>query len=263
MKFTYLLISLLLVCSLTCYSQIDKQRFRNIKETKELTKAELDEQLTKYNFSKLLISTDNSIIYGFIGENYQRIRIKIISAIKNLSSPELYDVYGKLMVKNNIDEFHGTIQISRIFELKVIDHGCEDDSLYKGMKGEFSIIGSYFFSENTIQQHAGVFKGTFRSDYFLNRKNNVEYDNIEDCSDGFTNNQFTGTWTSYKSGIIKKCNWGDYRIPNSGDLDIGAGEFSPNEKYLQYGWQIIRDYSAQSGTKHEKAKRIEEAKWWE
>ena len=29
---------------------------------------------------------------------------------------------------------------------------------------------------------------------------------------------------------------GHYRIPNSGDLDVGAGDFSPNTKYLNNGW---------------------------
>ena len=34
----------------------------------------------------------------------------------------------------------------------------------------------------------------------------------------------------------RPCAWGHYRIPNSGDLDIGVGEFSPNPKYLSNGW---------------------------
>src|SRR5690348_17215575 len=53
----------------------------------------------------------------------------------------------------------------------------------------------------------------------------------------FQNNQFEGTWTSYKTGNSKKCNCVDYRLPDSRGLDIGAGEFSPWDKYEEYGWQ--------------------------
>ncbi|WP_343321766.1 hypothetical protein [Sphingobacterium multivorum] len=37
--------------------------------------------------------------------------------------------------------------------------------------------------------------------------------------DGFSNNSFEGSWTNYKTKMAKKCNWGDFSIPESGDLD--------------------------------------------
>src|SRR6185312_4163383 len=58
--------------------------------------------LDDFNFSPLFMHTDNSVIYGFIGDNYQRIRIKFITVTKNQSSPDIYLVYGKSMVKSNI-----------------------------------------------------------------------------------------------------------------------------------------------------------------
>lgn len=45
-------------------------------------------------------------------------------------------------------------------------------------------------------------------------------------------------------------------------MDIGAGEFSPDNKYLQYGWQSRRDAMNQHSAGYKKAKDIEEAKWW-
>lgn len=56
-------------------------------------------------------------------------------------------------------------------------------------------------------------------------------------ADGYSNCQYEGTWTSYKTSKTKTCNWGDYRIPNSKDLDNGCGEFIPQEKYAKFGWQ--------------------------
>ena len=60
---------------------------------------------------------------------------------------------------------------------------------------------------------------------------------IEEYSDDYRNNQFVGTWTSYKTGVKKVANWGICRIPCSGDLDWGAAEFSPAPEYRKYGWE--------------------------
>ena len=37
---------------------------------------------------------------------------------------------------------------------------------------------------------------------------------------------------------MEKCNWGDFRIPDSQGLDIGAGEFSPVDEHSDHGWQV-------------------------
>jgi len=63
------------------------------------------------------------------------------------------------------------------------------------------------------------------------------FDDIEEYSDDYRNNQFVGTWTSYKTGVKKVANWGVCRIPCSGDLDWGAAEFSPAPEYKKYGWE--------------------------
>ena len=163
------------------------------------------------------------------------------------------------MVKTNIDEFNGTIKISNIRKFKPLLHGCEDEYKYKNYKGEFVLLGDYVFQENSQQKHAGVFKGTFRSDFFIGKYDRIKYDDIEDCSDSYTNNQFVGQWASYDGKVIQRCNWGDFRIPNSGKMDIGAGEFSPDDQYLKYGWQSVRDLVVQ-GAHYDKAKAIENAK---
>ena len=62
------------------------------------------------------------------------------------------------------------------------------------------------------------------------------YDDIGRDSDDYSNNQFLGTWTSFRTNANKRCAWGQYRIPHSGDLDIGAAEFSVNPKYINNGW---------------------------
>lgn len=259
MKYT-LFTSLILLQLSFISAQTQGEKFKDEKNNnKELSKKALEDQLNKYDFSNLFNSIDNSVVYGFIGDNYQRIRIKFVNVTKDVQSPETYHIYGKSMVKGNIDEFTGTIKISSIRKFKALLHGCEDSYKYKGYKGESILLGDYSFSENKTQNHSGIFKGSFRSDFFIDKYSHISYDDIEYCSDSYINNQFVGQWIDYKTNLVKRCNWGDFRIPFSGDLDIGAGEFSPNEKYLKYGWQT-RPELPEGQT--DEAKRKEEPIWW-
>lgn len=244
------------------FAQTEAEKFKNEElNNKELSRNELKDQLIKHDFSSLFTHTDNSVVYGFIGDNYQRIRVKIIKITKDDLSPYIYHIYGKSMVKNKLNEFTGSIKISNIRKLKSISYGVDDEYKNKGIKGEFIIVGEYRFSENEKQNHSGVFKGICKSDFYLDKNSKIRYDDIEFNSDGYTNNQFVGQWTEYKTNLTKRCNWGDFRIPNSGNFDIGAGEFSPDDKFLKYGWQTVRDLGV-SNQNNEKAKQIEEAKWW-
>ncbi|HVW14172.1 MAG TPA: hypothetical protein VHB54_10125 [Mucilaginibacter sp.] len=262
------LICLFIYCFLSGLGQTEIQEFKqNILNEKgpypygKLINKEFKNELINNDFSQLFTRVENSIVYGFIGDNFQRIRIKLISVTKDLTSQDTYHFYGKSMVKGNVDEFNGTIKITNIRKFKALRHGCEDEYKYKGQKGEFILLGSYVFKENPKQNHSGVFKGTFCSNFFINKNNLIKYNDIENCSDSYTNNQFVGQWASYDGKLTQRCNWGDYRIPNSGDLNIGAGEFSPNDKYLKYGWQSRRDTFIDSNKV--KGVAVENAKWWE
>ncbi|MDO3626189.1 hypothetical protein [Mucilaginibacter sp. BT774] len=249
-----LFFSITLLFSFNIYAQTESEIFKKKTLSNQyLLKKGLKSDLIKYDFSKLLLHTDNSMVYGFIGDNYQRMRVKIIRVKKDSLLPDTYHVYGESMVKNNIDEFNGTLKISNIRQLKSMSFGVDDEYKNKGIKGEYVIIADYNFFENKDQSHSGAFNGVLESDFYLDKNHKVHYDDIEMNSDGYTNNQFVGQWIDYKSNLAKRCNWGDFRVPNSGDLDIGAGEFSPNDKYLKFGWQSVRD----------KNDKIEEAKWWE
>jgi hypothetical protein len=245
--------AIIFLFSFQIYAQTESENFK-YKELSNrfLSIKEFKKDLIKYDFSRLLLNTDNSIVYGFIGNNYQRIRVKIISITKDTLTLDSYHVYGKSMVIGDIDEFNGTIKITHIKKFNPRLHGCEDEYKYKGYKGEFILLGDYNFQENPAQNHSGIFKGAFRSDFFIDKKNQIRYNDIENCSDSYTNNQFIGQWISYKGSLSKRCNWGDFRAPNSDDLDIGAGEFSPSDKYLKYGWQSVRDQN----------NKIENFKWW-
>jgi len=249
----------LVCCTILSFAQTEVQKFKadllgNKVEYKELLSKEFKNDLIKNDFSSLFTHADNADVYGFIGNNYQRIRIKLMKVTKDAKSPDVYHVYGKSMVKTNVDEFKGTITITNIRQLKNMSYGADDEYKSKGLKGEYIILAEYSFLENKAQPHSGQFKGVCESDFYLDKNNKVHYDDIElGSSDRFKNNQFVGEWASYDSKLVQRCNWGDFRIPNSGKMDIGAGDFSPDDKYLKYGWQSVRDGNS----------KIEKAKWWE
>ena len=218
------------------------------------------DSIIKYDFAPLWTNHDNRFVYGFIGKNYQRIRVKIISAVKDKSRPDTYSITGKTMVKENICQFKGTIKITEARMYENIKSGVDGEFVQKHIQKEGILIAEYHFKEDKKQNHSGVFDGLLSTAWYVDSNNLLKYDDIEFVSDSYCNNQFAGTWKDYNNNAILTCNWGDFRIPESGDFDIGAGEFSPAEKYLQYGWQGYRD--AYSGGNNPKSLQEEQKEWW-
>lgn len=213
--------------------------------------------ITKYNnidFSHLWLQTESKHIFGFIGKNYQRLQIKFISIIKDSSDNQSYRVFGKSKVNQNVCDFQGTI---RIMEIHLVDHSEFPDNNC-GM-----IVYDFEFFENPKQSHVGVFKGKGVSYWYQDSENQIKYDDLLKGADGFSNNQFVGNWIEYGKSNSKICNWGDYRIPMSGEFGQGAGEFVPNKKYKVYGWENFLDaYFYGDNEKREKAQKIENQAWW-
>ena len=205
---------------------------------REIKTTDFLEEVKKRNISDLWITThikiEDSVMIdkqeplGFIGENYQRFYIHFDSATQNTNNPLEYNIYGKTKVKRNICSFQGRIIIS---ESKTYDG--ED---VPGLKQGF-VKGKYEFYEQSSQIGSGVLTGEFQTNFYIDKTGKLKYDAVMFMSDGFENNQFKGTWVKYKTHISKKCNWGDYRIPESKELDCGAGEFSPVDKYDEFGWK--------------------------
>ena len=121
------------------------------------------------------------------------------------------------------------------------------------------ISAEYEFKENEKQKGSGILRGsTITYFYFINNQV-LYYDLDRQTNDSFFNNQFKGIWQMYDTKSIKECNWGNYRIPNSGNLDVGVSEFSPNEKYLKYDWE---NYHKAYVERDEESFNREKEKWW-
>jgi hypothetical protein len=228
-------------------------------------------QIKNYNLSTILtadsiLAEDNedgkdkikrAEILGFIGDDYHRFYIHFISIIQNPTNPYEYFVYGKTKVKETICPFQGIITIK---QAKLYKTG--DIPIYKQGFATCDVI----LYEDKKQSSTGFIKGTLKSEFLIDNKGQFRYDALSFVADGFSNNQFVGSWTSYKTNSTKKCNWGDYRIPECGDLDIGAGEFSVNEKYVKNDWvSYMLENMAPNGAivKPKVDKKAENRKWWE
>ena len=223
----------------------------------ELRTENLVNKYTKYDFSKLWTQTKNHRIFGIIGLDHERIKIKLIDISKDPSRPYQYMVVGKSCVKGTICTFEGVITIKEIREAK------EGVGEYAGMdiNGHGVVIADYEFREDKKQRHSGVFKGRLYSKWYIDADKALQYDDLLSIADGYSNNAFVGVWKSYTTGKEKICNWGDARVPKSNpDFDVGTGEFSPSEKYFDKGW---RNYQQAWLRGDEGAKEVEMEEWWQ
>ena len=218
-----------------------------------------------YDFSNIWSVTENQNVYGIIGDEHQRISIKLISIFRISNGPFLYNVYGKSKVKDNICEFYGNIVIKEIREIKELHFGVDDEYADKGIKNQGILVADYEFYESKEQKHSGIFKGTLYSKWYLNSNNQIVYDDIEFISDEYMNNAFVGVWKRYSTDKEKNCNWADYRVPISNrDFDIGAGEFSVSEKYWNKGWlDIALKNQVPNGAIVREKSNKETKEWWE
>lgn len=195
---------------------------------------EEDKEILNHNFSEI-INDKRSEFIGYIGENYQKICIHFDKVEKE--SNITYRIIGYSTVKSNKCSFSGYIQIIDIRELNEYIYGV-DDFMKGQVKQQGICIARYNFEEDSTQENSGIFSGISLLRWYIDSNNKLNYDDIGDDSDNYSNNQFLGVWSSYSTNKRKKCAWGQYRIPDCGDLDIGASEFSVNPVYASNGWSL-------------------------
>lgn len=226
------------------------KNYRNQNEYSELTEEyaplvvqsnlSTENMLSKYSkmdFSNVWLTEGRSGYLGFFGPDYRRIRIKLDTVKKDPKNPNIYRVSGRSAVSTDITKLSGAFEIARIIEFKQFSAGVDDEPPADGVKAQGLLLGTYTLNQDKLTKSTGVFSGVFSARWYLNAKGEMKFDDIEKLADPYRNNQFIGKWTLYDGKNILISNWGDYRIPQSGDLDIGACCFSPDSKYRQNGWE--------------------------
>jgi hypothetical protein len=256
MKKTVSCILSILCISLTSFAQ-GLQNYRDIIDLDdefEIQKSNIDE-LKLMDLSGFWNNETTDKRFGFIGSNYRRLRIKFISITKANDNPSRYKVYGKSKVSDNICSFHGTIDIKESYYIKTLEYPDGNTGI---------LAGEYTFNEDPKANHSGIFKGRFVTYWYKDKNGNIKYNDLWSISAMYNNNQFVGVWVGYGKRGTMTANWGDGRIPQSGDLDVGTSEFGVDSKYRANGWDsFLKAYSGgYSKEETEKALKTEHEIWW-
>ena len=176
---------------------------------------------------------------GFIGVNRKRLHITFTTIKKSEENKDLYEVEGFSTVMNKSKRtFKGTFTLQSHYRLTAPAFDG-DEPLKKGEAEGFSTF-SYTLKEDENLTATGVFKGEMLVLWYKAINKKPVYTELFIQSDGSRNYQFFGTWTSYTTKKTSVASWGEYRIPCAGDFDLGDGDFGPNPKYWQYGWEEFR-----------------------
>ena len=184
-----------------------------------------------------VLNAEKSNFLGFIGVNRKRLRITFTSIKKSEENKDVYEVEGFSTVMNkNKRTFKGTFSLRSHYKFT---EPTFEEPLKNGDIEGFSTF-SYQLAEDEKLSATGIFKGEMLVLWSKEANKKPIYSNIFFYTDGERNYQFFGTWTSYKTKKTSVASWGEDRIPCSGDFDLGDGDFGPNPKYWQYGWEEFR-----------------------
>ena len=207
--------------------------------------------LASHDVSALWITTDDHQ-NGVIGMDYKRIKIFIGKVVKDPSNRLMYHVEGKSNVNGNICNFRGEIRILSAYKL-------DENNSESSHENSWHLFSEYDFPEDKNQKYTGAFKGIMECFYYIDNNGNILLDKSSDISDNYFNRTYVGTWTSHSSKAVKKCIWGDYRLPFTFDFDCGDGEMHVCEKYTQNGWASFNS-GGEYDIKGDKA--VLKDQWW-
>ena len=192
-----------------------------------------DNKLDIYLDFSAIWTSHQELVYGYVGVNYQRFYFLIDSIKIDEKDTLIYDVWGKYRIKDQISNYIGKIHVRENFTMLSKKYQVDEEVLPQNGTQVYSVISEW--NLKTIGTNEQI-KGKMTSTFIL-QNNKVVFDDIGlGWNDPYRNNQFVGEFNSNKY-VRQKCRWGTCRIPDSDDLDIGSAEFSPDEKYLNYGWQ--------------------------
>ena len=190
-----------------------------------------NQEILNQDFSCILADKRVDFL-GYIGKDCQKMELTFQTVNKETNTT--YLISGFSTVLQHIRPFSGFLQILDVRELN--EYGT--DGFRKGQIHKHGIcIARYTLREEQEQKDSGVFSGISVFRWYMDKNDNLHYDDTKDDADSYSNNLFAGIWHSNAGNRTVKCAWGHYRIPDCGDLDIGTAEFSVNPAYAAPGWE--------------------------
>lgn len=198
---------------------------------------------------------------GYIGTDFQRFDIHFTEVGRSVSDPLKYELRGYTRTNNTICRFEGELHIDSLLEYPP----CDAPDYANGIWSGWYLKGHYQLREHPDLRGSGILEGEHNIQIAVDERGNIYYDTLYLVADGYENNQWEGIWRSYSTEAVKTCNWGDFRIPNSLKLDVGCGEFIPDEAYRDKGWQSYYDYynAWSKDDRFWQASAKELQRWWQ
>ena len=166
---------------------------------------------------------------GILGDKYTRIELFIHPEVERIDSLT-FKVKGKSKVGKNICDFTGEIQIEHIYN--IWERANDPDS-----PNYYVMVCNYLFTEDKAQYGTGFFKGTYGAYCYIDKANKKICLDIDAGGGELNNRNYVGIWQSYKTKAVKRCIWGDYRLPYTFDFDIGDEDMRVNPKYNSPEWE--------------------------
>ena len=216
-------------------------------------------EIAQYDMSSFFLRTDNSPyshFIGFIGDDLQRFYIHFTEMKKSAEDPYRYLVRGKTRVKKNVYDVTGTMTILR--SGRRAEQEQDSPEFPEGF-----ILAQVDLAEDKKQADTGTITGQMFTEFYLDEQGVMKAGDVP----GTKSLQFSCTWTSYKTGAKKVCNFGEGRIPRTGlpkgvRLDVGDGEFSPDFQYSDKGWKSYIECRHRNWNEDDFFCREEARKWW-
>lgn len=211
----------------------------------DATKKYLDQDFS--SFLKVPLSDPESKgsyeeFLGYIGEEYQRLYINYFSVKKDQNDPRVYLVKGRSQVKKNKNDFVGKIIISKIYSSGPTTIYSDDNEVSDEANDVIAVFADYEFFENKNQNYSGKFSGKMWFGGYFNKQNQFILKPSEATAcPHYRNNQYLGTWQSYKNLKTKITGWGQYLLPGFSSFSEdpsggGCGGYVPELKYQRRGW---------------------------
>ena len=179
---------------------------------------------------------------GFRGADFDRFYIHYNSVSR--IDDKRYHVVGKTRCMGKICDIKGDIVIDSVVAYAPCSEECDTNRI----KEVGVIYAHYLYDEYDKQGLNGKYIGNASFRYLI-LGGKAYYDAINLVADGFDNNQYKGVWVDVLKNDTLKCNWGDFRIPESDELDEGCGEFVPSkEAQKNHGWDHFFDAEHENQT---------------
>ncbi len=232
--------------------EFNRKLLNNLKENK-YENLDINHFSKKYNLSKFFGNMNSEKIYGFIGNELERIKVKVLSVEQVQNTKTTFKISGKTKIAEKITVFNGNISLENIysFQEKITRHGlviCE-------FKAELNETGN---SSNL---------GTFIGYYYLILSKIAEDIRYPKATPRYLQNYtFAGNWKAKNKNLNLPVLWGENYLVE--ELETFYYEITRNkqidENIIDKNWKSYFDAYTEGVKSSIKNKALKEEKsiWW-